>query len=145
MSLTKNTKITRIAASAIAAQTDVASSILDMSGFDGVTFIALTGDVTDTSALALKCEENDANSAVGMAELVGSAGFTAGVSTADNKAIVLDVYKPRKRYVRAVLERGLANAVVDGIIAIQYGARNVPTSHDASVIASALLNDPSEV
>jgi hypothetical protein len=145
MSLLKNCKITRVAASAVAAQTDVASSILDMSGFDGVMFIALTGDVTATSALALKCEQNTANSTSGMAELTSSAAFTAGASDADSMALVLDVYKPRERYVRAVLERGTANAVVDGIIAIQYGAHNAPTTQDASVIASALLNDPAEV
>lgn len=145
MSLTKNIKITRVAASASAAQTDVTGSILDMAEFDGVLFIALTGDVTTSSALALKAEQNTANSTSGMAELSGSAAFTASASDADSKALVLDVYKPRERYVRAVLERGSANAVVDGIIAIQYGAMNKPTTHDASVIASALLNDPAEV
>lgn len=144
MSLLKNVKVTRVANAASAATTDVNGSILDMQGFDGVMFIALTGDVTDTSALALKCEQNTANSTSGMAELTGSASFTAGASTADNKALVLDVFKPRERYVRAVLERGTANAVVDGIIAIQYGSMSRPTTQDSSVIVSALLNDPSE-
>lgn len=145
MSLLKNIKITRVAASASAAQTDVNGSILDMAGFDGVLFIALTGDVTDTSALALKAEQNTLNQAGGMAELVGSAAFTAGATSADGKALVLDVFAPRERYIRAVLERGTANAVVDGIIAIQYQARSKPTAQDASVIASALINDPNEV
>jgi hypothetical protein len=95
--------------------------------------------------LALKAEQNAENSATGMAELEGSASFTAGASTADSKALVLDVHKPRERYVRAVLERGTANAVVDGIIAIQYMPWSAPTSQDASVIASALINDPDEV
>ncbi|RWP31811.1 hypothetical protein [Mesorhizobium sp.] len=145
MSLLKNCKITRVAASAVAAQTDVTGSILDMAGFEGVMFIALTGDVTDTSALALKAEQNPLNQAGGMAELVGSASFAAGATSADSKALVLDVHKPRERYVRAVLERGTANAVVDGIIAIQYMPWSAPTTQDASVIASALINDPSEV
>lgn len=145
MSLLKNVKFTRVAASAVAAQTDVASSILDMSGYEGVLFVALTGDVTATSALALKAEQNIANSTSGMAELVGSAAFTAGASDADSKALVLDIFQPREQFVRAVLERGTANAVVDGIIAIQYSAGNVPTAQDASVIASALIYDPSEV
>lgn len=145
MSLLKNCKITRVANAAAAAQTDVNGSILDMAGFEGVMFVALTGDATATSALALKCEQNTVNSASGMAELTGAASFTAGASDADNKALVLDVHKPRERYVRAVLERGTADCVVDGIIAIQYMPRSMPTSQDASVIASALINDPSEV
>lgn len=137
-------KVTRVAASAVAAQTDVNSSILDMAGYEGVMFIALTGDVTATSALALKAEQNTVNSTSGMAELEGSASFTAGASDADGKALVLDVFQPREQYVRAVLERGTANAVVDGIIAIQYRAAIRPTAQDASVIASALISDPDE-
>lgn len=145
MSLLKNIKITRVAAAAAAAQTDVEGSILDMAGFAGVMFIAMTGDVTATSALALKAEQNTANSTAGMAELTGSASFTAAASDADSKVLVLDVHAPRERYVRAVLERGTANAVVDGIIAVQYKATHMPTAQDASVIASALINDPNEV
>jgi hypothetical protein len=144
MSLLKNVKITRVAASAVAAQTVVNGSILDMAGFSGVMFVALLGDVTTTSVLALKAEQNDANSTSGMAELVGSAAFTAGASDADSKALVLGVHKPRERYVRAVLERGTANAVVDAIIAIQYMPWSAPTAQDASVIASALTADPDE-
>jgi hypothetical protein len=144
-SLLKNCKITRVAASAVAAQTDVESTFVDMAGFDGVLFIALTGDVTATSALALKASQNTADSSSGAAEVVGAASFTAGASDADSKAIVLDVRRPRERYVRAILERGTANAVVDGIIAIQYNAKDLPTSQAASVIASALINDPAEV
>ncbi|MCV9960739.1 hypothetical protein OIU34_02405 [Pararhizobium sp. BT-229] len=144
MSLLKNTKITVVAAAAAAAQTDLASSFVDMYGFDGVLFVALTGDVSDTSALALKASQNTVNNPSGAAELVGGPTFTAGATNADNKALVLDVYKPRERYVRAVLKRGTANAAVSGILAIQYSGRRMPTEHDASVIASALLNDPNE-
>lgn len=144
MSLLKNTKLTVVAAAAVAATTDLAGSFVDMKGFDGVLFVALTGDVTDTSALALKASQNTIDSATGAAELVGGASFTAGATNADNKALVLDVYKPRERYVRPILKRGTANAVVNGIIAIQYSARSMPTTQDASVIASALINDPNE-
>lgn len=144
MSLLKNVKITVVAAAAAAAQTAVEGAILDMAGYDGVLFVALTGDVTDTSALTLKAQQSTANSSSGMADLVGTAAFTAGASDADNKALALDVHKPRERYVRAVLTRGTANAAVSGIIAIQYDARSKPTTHDASVIAQALIKDPNE-
>lgn len=144
MSLFRNVKITRVAASAVAAQTAVESSILDMSGFAGVMFIALTGDVTAGSVLGLKAQQNDTNSGTGMADLLGAATFTAGASDADSKALALDVHAPRERYVRAVLTRTTANAVVDGIIAIQYKATHMPTAQDVSVIASALINDPNE-
>lgn len=144
MSLLKNAKITRVAAAAAAAQTDVVGSILDMAGYDGVMFLALTGDVTASSVLTLKAQQNVANSGAGMADLVGTATFTADATNADSAVLALDVNMPRKRYVRAVLTRGAANAAVDGLIAIQYGARSKPTIHDASVIVQALIKDPNE-
>lgn len=139
MNLTKDCKITVVAAAATAAQTAVTSSVLDMSGYDGVLFIALTGDVTATSVLTLTAKGNSANSTISPTPVTQKAtdAFTAAASDADSKALVVDVYKPTLRYVFAELTRTTANAVVGGIIAIQYGASNKPTSHDASVIASA--------
>ena len=49
-----------------------------------------------------------------------------------------DVYDPMLRYMFASLTRTTANAVVGGIIAIQYKDGFRPTSQHASVIASAL-------
>lgn len=139
MNLSKDVKITVVAAAAAAATTAITSDVLDMSGYDGVMFIALTGDVTATSVLTLTAKANSANSTSSPTPVTQKAtdAFTAGASDADSKALVVDVFKPTLRYVFAELTRATANAVVGGIIAIQYQASNKPTSHAASVIASA--------
>lgn len=139
MNLSKDVKITVVAAAATAAQTAVTSDVLDMSGYDGVMFIALTGDVTATSVLTLTAKANSANSTSSPTPVTQKAtdAFTAGASDADSKALVVDVYRPTLRYVFAELTRTTANAVVGGIIAIQYSAANKPTTQAASVIASA--------
>jgi hypothetical protein len=140
MNLSKNVKITVVAAAAAAAQTAVTSSVLDMQGYDGVMFIALLGDVSDTSVLTLTAKGNTASSTSSPTPVTQKAtdAFTANASTADSKAIVVDVYDPALRYVFAELTRTTANAVVGGIIAIQYAAGLRPTTQDASVIASAI-------
>lgn len=139
MNLSKDVKITVVAAAATAAQTAVTSDVLDMSGYDGVMFIALTGDVTATSVLTLTAKANSANSTSSPTPVTQKAtdAFTAGAADADSKALVVDVYRPTLRYVFAELTRTEANAVVGGIIAIQYSAANKPTTQAASVIASA--------
>lgn len=139
MNLSKDVKITVVAAAATAAQTAVTSDVLDMSGYDGVMFIALTGDVTATSVLTLTAKANSANSTISPTPVTQKAtdAFTAGAADADSKALVVDVYRPPLRYVFAELTRTTANAVVGGIIAIQYSAANKPTTQAASVIASA--------
>jgi hypothetical protein len=139
MNLLKDVKITVVEATAAAAQTELVTDVLDMSGYEGVMFIALTGDVTTSSVLTLTIKGNSANSVSSPTPVTQKAtdAFTAGASDADSKVIVVDLYKPTLRYIFGSLTRTAANAVVGGVIAIQYGARNKPTAQDASVIASA--------
>jgi hypothetical protein len=139
MNLSKDIKVTVVEAAAAAAQTELVTDVLDMSGYEGVMFIALTGDVTATSVLTLTVKGNSANSVSSPTPVTQKAtgAFTAAASDADSKVLMVDVYKPTLRYMFASLTRTTADAVVGGIIAIQYGANNKPTSQHASVIASA--------
>lgn len=139
MNLSKEIKITVVEAAATAAQTELVTDVLDMQGYEGVMFIALTGDVTTSCDLTLTAKGNSANSTSSPTPVTQKATttFTAGATNADSKVLMVDVYKPTLRYMFGSLTRTTANAVVGGIIAIQYGARNKPTSQDATVIASA--------
>lgn len=139
MNLLKNCKITVVEAAATAATTELVTDVLDMSGYDGVMFIALTGDVTTNSVLTLTVKANSANSVSSPTPITQKAtdAFTAGATDADSKVLAVDLYKPTLRYVFASLTRTAANAVIGGIIAIQYQAKDMPTSQDATVIASA--------
>jgi len=140
-SLLKDTKIVRVANAAAAAQTDVTTSVVDMAGYDSVMFVAALGDVTATSVLTLTVKENTANSTSSPTPASvtgGSCTYTAAASDADNKLMAVDVVRPAYRYVFAVLSRGTANAVVDGVFAILYRSRSVPVTADSTVLASAL-------
>lgn len=139
MNLSKDIKVTVVEAAAAAGTSELVSDVLDMQGWGGVMFIALLGDVTDTSVLTLTAKGNSANSTSSPTPVTqASATFTAGASNADSKVLMVDVYEPQLRYMFASLTRGTANAVVGGVIAIQYQPDSKPTSQDASVIASAI-------
>jgi hypothetical protein len=140
MQLTNDVKITVVEAAAAAGQTELVTDVLDMQGYEGVMFIALTGDVTTASVLTLTLKGNTANSVSSPSPVTQKAttAFTADGTSADSKAIVVDLYKPAMRYVFGSLTRTAADAIVGGIIAIQYQAGNKPTTNHASVIASAL-------
>jgi hypothetical protein len=139
MNLSKAIKVTVVEAAAAAAQTELVTDVLDMSGYEGVMFVALTGDVTSGSVLTLTVKGNSANSVSSPTPVTQKASdaFTAGATSADSKVIVVDVYKPTLRYVFGSLTRTAQDAVIGGIIAIQYGAGLKPTTQDATVIASA--------
>lgn len=145
MNFLKNMKVVRVANAAAAAQTAVDTAVLDTSGYDSVCFIAVLGDVTATSVLTLTGKTNTASSTSSPAptSLATTVTYTAAASDADNKMMILDLHKPRQRYVFATLTRTTANAVVDGIFAILYNAHLCPVTVDGTVLASALVNDPS--
>lgn len=145
MNLSKRTKLIRVANSAVAAQTAQNSSIVDTSGYRGALFFVAFGDVTDTSVLGLAIEQNIINSATGMTALpTAAATFTAGATSADSKILSVDVAQPRERYLRAVVTRTVANAVIDGVFCLLYDEAFAPPTADASVIASACIASPSE-
>ena len=140
-----NCKVSYVSGAVAAGQAATASDIVDMNGWDGVVFIALTGDATSGSVLTLAAQQNELNATGGMATLTGTATYTALSATdADSKALVLDVQKPNKRYVRAVFTTATQDSVKNGIIAIQYRGTHLPAVQDDSVIASALIYDAAE-
>lgn len=121
---------------AAAAQTELTSDVIDMSGYDAVRAIAITGDVTTTCVLTLNLKSNSANSTSSPTPVTeASATFTAGASDADSKMLTVDVIRPTGRYVFATLTRTTADAVVNGIVIELYRARSVPVTQDTTVIS----------
>lgn len=144
INLYHDAKFIVVEAAAAAGQTELVTDVVDTQGYDSIAFIALMGDVTDTSVLTLTAKTNTANSVSSPTPvtLADTATFTAGASDADSKILMLDINKPRARYVFASLTRTTANAVVGGVIAVLYNAHNRPVTQDATVIAGTFTNDP---
>jgi len=143
MNFLANQKIARVENAAAAGQTTLTSDVVDMKGYDGVTFLALLGDVDNTSALVLQAQHGDESDGSDMANLAGvAASHTADATDADNNVLAVEVFRPTKRYVRVTLARGTANAVVDGILAIQSEPNEAPVTQDASVIATDFALSP---
>lgn len=136
--LLNNVETIRVANSSAAGQTAVESAAVDTAGKIGVRFTALLGDVTTASVLGLKVQGSE-DGATNWTDLAGALTFTAGGSDADNKALIIDAVRPEFRYVRAVLSRTGANAVVDGILADVYGPKETPVTQGATVLASRTL------
>lgn len=120
---------------AVAGTSTLTTDVVDMSGYDAVRFIALTGDATSGTVLTLTSLSNTANSASGgTSEAVAT--YTSTSSTdADNKLLITDVVRPAGRYVYATLARATQNCVVNGIICELYRARSLPITQDSVVLA----------
>lgn len=144
MNLSKFGKVTRVM-NAVAAGTDdtQSSSVIDMKGFDAVTFIVGFGALTATAVTTVKAQQGAASNLSDAADLLGSAVSVADDD--DNQVVVLEINHPRERYVRVQVVRATANAVIDFGIAIQTAAKSEPVTHDsATVVSSELHHAPAE-
>lgn len=142
--LLKNIKVTRALNAVAAGTTSQNGATLDMSGWDGVLFICSIGTLTATQVTALKAQQGQASNLSDAADLAGTAvgPFADGDS---NKVLALDIYRPQERYVRCVVTRGTANAVIDDVMAIQYRGHKSPVAQDTTyVAANKVVVSPSE-
>jgi hypothetical protein len=142
---TENNKIMEVGVPVAAANnTDSNSDILDMSGWDGVVFIAPIEDSVAAGVATLKAEQDVANADGGMAAIVGATVSATSVVNDDlnGKILVLDVYKPQERYVQAVRVSATQNIAFGTIIAIQYNGRLSPPTEHASIADLVALVAP---
>ncbi len=139
MNLLSNVKMILVSAGAVAAQTEVDSDILDMLGFDGVLFVAILGTVTASSVLTLVAQQYTAATGGSMVTITGATAThtDAGAGADSSKCLIVDVFRPQQRYVRAAFTRTAANAVLQGILAIQYMAGKKPTVQDVTTILAS--------
>lgn len=134
MSLLKNVKVTRMTVSKTSGATDsTAERVLDMSGFDGVMFIGLIGSAGTTGfGWRLIPTHSSATSTTDQVKLTtgtGTAGTTAsGAAAMEESCVVLDIYKPTKRYMSVVVDLASTNSEIDGVVAVQYALRKGPVS-----------------
>lgn len=137
-------KTVRVSNAVAAGATDSNGTGVDMTGYDAVRFIALLGTLTATQVTDLKAQQSDDDgSSDAYSDIEGSA--TDPMDDADdNDMLITDIIRPTKRYVRPVVERGTANAVIDGVIAELYRARDLPVTQDATVIEVVKLVSPDE-
>lgn len=146
--LYKNVEIREVEAPvAAASNTDNNSDIIDMAGYEGVVFIVPIEDSAATGVATLKVEQNTANSDSGMAAISGaSAAKTCTVNDDINGTLlVVEVYRPRERYVQAVCTSATANIAFGTMIAILYGARKVPITEHSTISTSASVTSAAEV
>ena len=140
MNLSKAAKVTRVSNAVVAGTSDIESTAVDMKGFEAVQFVVAFGAITTGAVTSVKLQGSHDGSTWTSSDLTGTGQTVA--DDADNKLFILDMAKPRFRYVRCVVDRGTQNAVVDSITAYQYQADKEPVTHDASVGGSEFFHAP---
>lgn len=137
MNLSKNTKLTKVKAAEISAGTEVLTDSVDMAGWEGVMFFGVIA--TANAGNFAKAQQSEDDFSSDTQDLAG----TQLVTGDNNDSFLLDIVKPRDRYVRASIIRAGANTALGDIYALQYGPRKKPSTHGAT-IDSELHVSPAE-
>lgn len=145
MFLSSDVKITRVMNAVAAGTSAQNSTAVDMAGWDGCLFVASFGTLTATQVTSIKAQQSadSGGSPDDFSDLTGT--LVGPLADGDsNKMLCLDVQRPGKRHLRCVVNRGTANAVIDGVIAIQYKGRTLPATQPTSVAAIERHLTPAE-
>ena len=133
MNLSKAAKVTRVMNSVAAGTSDQNSSSVDMQGYRACQFIAAFGAVTSSAVTSVKVGTSSDNSSFN--DVLGTSVSVSDDD--DNQVVVLDISQPLERYLRITIDRGTANAVSDGVFALQYLASSEPVTHDATTVVDS--------
>lgn len=109
------TKIVKVADHSASGTSDVTSSIIDTAGYEGVVF--RTSLSTANATNTLKVQQSTENATDNMEDVAG----TSVSSGTTNEDLVVEVYRPTKRYLQVVVSRGAATTV-ESIWADLYGS-----------------------
>lgn len=125
-----------------AGTTAINGATLDMAGFEGVLVIVTMGAITNGAVTSIKLQQGQASNLSDAADLAGTAQTIA--DTDDEKVFYVNLHKPAERYVRLVVSRGTANAVVASAEYVQYGARTLPVASHGTNVAGEKHVSPAE-
>ena len=113
--------------------TDLTSEAVDTAGFEGARFICGFGAITSTAVTSTKVQQCD-TSGGSYADLEGTAITVADDD--DNQVTITEIHRPRERYLKHVVDRGTANAVVDFLVVELYGCKSQPVADDSATVVS---------
>ncbi len=112
---------------------------VDMLGYESCLFMVFLGDMTANSVLNLTVYHGDTSGSLSASEATSGNVTSDGT---DDTIMLLDVHKPKYRYLEPQLSIATQNAEVHCIVAIQYNGRNRPITQDSSVISDELFVTP---
>ncbi len=140
MNLSGDVKITRHSDAVAAGATVITpSGGIDMQNFEGCLFIAALGTIVAGAATSIEVHQSsDDGSADAYTALLGSKVTIADDD--DDKVFWVDVWRPRERYIKLIVNRATQNATLDGIVALQYAPRSKPITHDATTVGGGELH-----
>lgn len=134
-------KFLTISNGAAAGTSLVTSSTFDSANYEDVLIMAKIGTITGSGTATVQVQQGDESNGSDAADITGASAVATGSADSD-QLVIVDVYKPMKRYITVTVTRATANSEVDGIFAVLKNARSMPVSQDATHVAGITVLVP---
>jgi len=115
---------------------------VDTLGFTGLRICVLLGALTATQVTALKAQQSLDNAGTDpYADAPGA--VTGNAADADGgKLLILEIYRPHKRYIKGIVTRATANAAITSAWAELFNASAEPVAADSTVSQQITVLNP---
>lgn len=143
-SILRECKIVPVENSVAAGQATTVGEIVDTQGYGGACFIYKLGAVTDGAAVTLKVYQGSDATVSDVAELSGASAAIAVASSDSDQRLIVDVVKPRERYLRPTIVTATQDVEIDDAICILYNPIVKPIAQPATVEVGTLVVSPAE-
>lgn len=141
--LSKSVKTVVVSAGISAGTSNQTLTSVDTLGYGAYRIVALLGTLTATQVTSLGVNESSDNSTWTAVTSGGSAIKTANAGDGDaGKTLILEVYKPQKRYIQPQVNRATANAAITSVVVELYLPDFQPVSQDGSVSSYVAYDNP---
>ena len=137
----ENCRIENVMNNVAAGQAATTGDALDTQGFDRVVFICNTGAIEESGTMTMVIHQSDASDS-GFTVLDGPS--VAQDSDDDNTLMCIEIYRPEKRYLKAVVTSAEANGTKNGVIALLLEPKTLPITESADVIEYDYYVNPGE-
>lgn len=134
MELSKNCRVVMVKAAQTTGTVAVVTDVVDTAGYEGVMFVGSIA--TANAGNFVTAQQGMVADGSASADLLGSKNVIAN----NGDSFLLDVYKPRERFVKATITRAGATTVTGDVYAILYGPRVVPTTHGATISRESFVS-----
>ena len=119
-SFLKECEIRPVENSVSAGQATTVGEIIDTQGYGGACFVYKLGAVTNGAAVTLKVYQGTDATVSDVAELSGASAAIATTSSDSDQYLIVDVVKPRERYLRPTIVTATQNVEIDSAFVILY-------------------------
>lgn len=125
----EDVKLRLVKAASAAAQTAINSDVVDMADYDAVVFFTTAGTITASAVTTIKVQQSSDSGGTPdtWADLAGTS--VAIADDDDGQTFGVQIIRPLERYLRLVVSRGIANAAIGEIYALQFGGDRLPITN----------------